>query len=316
MRKEANTKLVGAFVLGAIALIVIVFVIFGSGKFFQKSNNFVIFFQGDVIGLRVGAPVKVRGVDIGSVTKITPIYDEKGDVQIEIIIKIFENVVHDTMGYYVEMNEEEYMDFLIEKGMRARLESQSIVTGVRYIKLDFFPDSPKNFVGLNKDYHEIPSTMTAGEELNVRLKRALETIDKIPIVDITNELHATLESANKTLAGIDGLVNSPEVMDTIAMLSQGLKTLDHFIADLDEQLDPIITNKLDALLSSLTKTSQALEESAERSEIFMARLETIAMDDRFEIRAALQEIAKASRALRQLVDHLQREPRSLIYGKK
>jgi paraquat-inducible protein B len=316
MSKEANTKLVGAFVLGAVALIVIVFVIFGSGKFFQKSNNFVIFFQGDVIGLRVGAPVKVRGVDIGSVTKISPIYDEKGDVQIEVIIKLFEDRIKDTMGYYEEMDEKEFMDYLIDRGLRARLETQSIMTGVRYIKLDFFPDSPRNLVGLNKDYYEIPSTLTTGEELNALLERGLKTLNEIPVLDIANQLHDTLETANTTLVGIDGLLNAPEVKETITTLSTGLKTLDHFIADLDEQLDPIIETKLDALLTSLTETSQALEESAKRSEIFMARMESIAIDDRFEIRMALQEIAKASRAMRQLVDHLQREPRSLIYGKK
>jgi paraquat-inducible protein B len=316
MSKEANTKLIGAFVLGAVALIVVVFVIFGSGKFFQKTKEFLIYFQGDVIGLRVGAPVKVRGVDMGSVIKISPIYDEKGDIQIEIIVKIFNGRIKDTMGYYQEMKEKEFMDYLIDKGLRARLETQSIVTGVRYIKLDFFPDSPLNLVGLNKDYYEIPSVMTTGEELSALLEKGLQTLDEIPVVDIANELHDTLETANTTLAGIENLVTTPQVKETITSLSEGIKTLDHFIAELDEQLDPIIKERLDALLSSLAKTAEAMEASAKRSELFMARMESIAMDDRYEIRMALQEIAKASRAMRQLVDLLQREPRSLIYGKK
>jgi paraquat-inducible protein B len=316
MSKEANTKLIGAFVLGAVALIVIVFVIFGSGKFFQKTHSYVIYFHGDVTGLRVGAPVKVRGVDIGSVTKISPIYDEKGDILIEVITKLLEDVIHDTMGYYEEMEEEEFMDYLVDKGLRARLETQSIVTGVRYIKLDFFPGSPLNLVGLNKDYYEVPSTMTSGEALNARLEQGLKTLEQIPIVDITNQLHDTMETANMTLQGIDSVVRAPEIKETIGALSESLKTLDHFIADLDEQLDPLIENKLDALISSLTETSRAMEKSAERSELFMARMESIAMDDRFEIRMALQEIAKSSRAMRQLVEHLQRDPRSLIYGKK
>ncbi|MGD9345988.1 MAG: MlaD family protein [Candidatus Aminicenantes bacterium] len=316
MSKDANTKLIGAFVVGALALIVIVFVIFGSGKFFQKTTDFLIYFHGDVIGLRVGAPVKVRGVDIGSVTKIMPIYDEQGDVLIEVIVKISNNQIKDTIGYYKDMEEKEFMDYLIDKGLRARLETQSLVTGVRYVKLDFFPDSPLNLVGLNKDYYEIPSIMTTGEELTTLLEKGLQTLDEIPLVEIANQLHDTLETANSTLEGIDGLVNSPEVKETLATLSQGVNTLDHFITELDEQLDPIIENRLDALLSSLTETSEAMEESARRSELFMARVESIAIDDQYEIRAALQEIAKASRALRQLVDHLQREPRSLIYGKK
>lgn len=316
MSKEANTKLIGAFVLGAVALIVIVFVIFGSGKFFQKTTRFSIYFQGDVIGLRVGAPVKVRGVDIGSVTKITPIYDEKGDVLIEVIVKIFNDQIQDTMGYYQDMKEKEFMDYLIGKGLRARLETQSILTGVRYIKLDFFPDSPLNLVGLNKDYYEIPSIMTTGEELNALLEKGLQTLDEIPLVDIANQLHDTLETANTTLAGIEGIVNSPEVKETLTTFSQALKKLDHFIADLDEQLDPILEDRLDTLLASLIETSEAMEASVKRSELFISRMETIAMDDRYEIRTAFQEIAKASRAIRQLVDQIERDPRSFIYGKK
>jgi paraquat-inducible protein B len=316
MSKEANTKLIGAFVLGAVVLIVIVFVVFGSGKFFQKTTDFLVYFHGDVNGLRVGAPVKVRGVDIGSVTKITPIYDEKGDILIEVFLKTIHGRIKDTMGYYQELDVKEFMDYLIDKGLRARLVTQSMVTGVRYIKLDFFPGSSLNIVGLNKDFYEIPSIATTGEELSVLLEKGLHTLDEIPLVDIANQLFETLETANTTLAGIEGVVNAPEVKKTISTLSEGMKTLDHFITDLDDQLDPIIKDKLDALLSSLTETSKAMEESARRTELFMSRMESIAMDDRFEVRMALQEIAKASRALRQLVDHLQREPRSLIYGKK
>lgn len=316
MSKEANTKLIGAFVLGAVTLIVIVFVIFGSGKFFQKSEKFVIFFQGDVIGLRVGAPVKVRGVDIGSVTKISPIYDEKGEVQIEVITKILEGKVYDTMGYYEDMEEEEFMDYLVERGLRARLETQSIVTGVRYIKLDFFPESPLNLIGLNKDYYEIPSTITAGEELNALLERALKTFEEIPLVEITHQLHDTLVTANTALTSIDGVMNAPEVRNAIASVSDSLTAVETFVADLDEQTDPLIEDKLDALITSWTETSQAITKMIEQSEKSLVRMETMAMDDRYEIRMALQEIAKASRAMRQLVDHLQREPRSLIYGKK
>jgi len=316
MSKEANTKLIGAFVLGAVALIVIVFVIFGSGKFFQKTENVVIFFQGDVIGLRVGAPVKVRGVDIGSVTKINPIYDETGEIRIEVIAKLIEGTIRDTMGYYEEMDEKEFYDYLIDRGLRARLENQSIVTGVRYIKLDFFPNFPKNLVGLNKDFYEIPSIPTTGEELNAILNRGLKTFDEIPLVEITTQLRDTLGTANSTLARIEGLVNSIDVKEAIATLTESLNTIDAFVADLDEQTDPLIEDKMDALLTSWTETSQAITKMIEQSEKSLVRMETIAMDDRYEIRIALQEIAKASRAMRQLLDHLQREPRSLIYGKK
>ncbi|HSU89803.1 MAG TPA: MlaD family protein, partial [Sporolactobacillaceae bacterium] len=70
MGKRVNPALIGTFVLGAIGLIVTAVVIFGSGRLFRKSHEFVIYFGGDINGLRVGAPVKFKGVEIGQVKKI------------------------------------------------------------------------------------------------------------------------------------------------------------------------------------------------------------------------------------------------------
>ena len=70
MSKMANKSLIGAFVIGAVALAVIAVTIFGSGKFFQKIQTFVLFFEGSVKGLSVGSPVMFRGVKIGDVKEI------------------------------------------------------------------------------------------------------------------------------------------------------------------------------------------------------------------------------------------------------
>ncbi len=70
MGKRVNPATVGAFVLGAIGLILVAVVVFGSGHLFRKTHEFVIYFAGDINGLRVGAPVKFKGVEIGMVQRI------------------------------------------------------------------------------------------------------------------------------------------------------------------------------------------------------------------------------------------------------
>ena len=72
MGKRLNPAAVGVFVLGALALTVMAVVLFGSGKLFRKTHEFVIYFGGDVSGLRVGAPVKFKGVEIGQVNQRRP----------------------------------------------------------------------------------------------------------------------------------------------------------------------------------------------------------------------------------------------------
>jgi hypothetical protein len=48
----------------------------------------------------------------------------------------------------------------------------------------------------------------------------------------------------------------------------------------------------------------------------MNNLENSAAEERYELRTMLIELSKANRAIRVLVDHLQRDPRSLVWGKK
>ena len=70
MNKKISPAVIGAFVLGAVALIVIAILVFGSGRLFRQTKDFVLYFDNSVNGLRIGAPVKIKGVEIGSVKDI------------------------------------------------------------------------------------------------------------------------------------------------------------------------------------------------------------------------------------------------------
>ena len=56
--------------LGGLALAIASVVVLGSGHFFKEQHLFALYFSSDVNGLKVGAPVKFRGVLIGSVTAV------------------------------------------------------------------------------------------------------------------------------------------------------------------------------------------------------------------------------------------------------
>ena len=89
MNKKMSPAMIGAFVLGAVALIVIAILVFGSGRLFRQTRTFVLYFDSSVNGLRVGAPVKLKGVEIGSVKDIRLLVGQgtAGD-EIPVIIEI------------------------------------------------------------------------------------------------------------------------------------------------------------------------------------------------------------------------------------
>ncbi|MEO7414167.1 MAG: MlaD family protein, partial [Opitutaceae bacterium] len=79
MKTKFNPTVVGAFVIGGFALLVIALLSFGGVTFFSKPQQFVVYFDESLHGLDKGSPVKLRGVRIGRVASLNIRYDEKSN---------------------------------------------------------------------------------------------------------------------------------------------------------------------------------------------------------------------------------------------
>ena len=138
MMRKANKTLIGAFVVGAAVLLLVGIAVFGSGAIFKLSDKYVLYFDGSVKGLSEGAPVVFRGVKIGNITTITPVYDPK-DNKVLIAVVIDVELAHvagvsDVIGY-------PKYETWVKQGLRARLEIQNFITGQLMVAFDFYPDS-------------------------------------------------------------------------------------------------------------------------------------------------------------------------------
>src|SRR5215510_12910132 len=92
MGRRANPTLIGAFIIGAVALIIIGILVLGRGQFFSETRTFVLFFDGSIKGLNVGSPVELQGVRIGSVTDIKVRYvSNSGEFHTPVYIQIDTN---------------------------------------------------------------------------------------------------------------------------------------------------------------------------------------------------------------------------------
>jgi paraquat-inducible protein B len=144
VNKKISPAVIGAFVLGALALIVIAIVIFGSGQLFRQTRDFVLYFDNSVNGLHVGAPVKLKGVEIGAVKDIRLQLEPNSQLdKIPVIVEIdLEKLTSRGATSVARTDIETLRQTVIQRGLRGQLLMESLVTGLLYVGLDFFPDTP------------------------------------------------------------------------------------------------------------------------------------------------------------------------------
>src|SRR4030042_7217449 len=229
MSKPVNKTMIGLFVVGAIALLVVAIGVLGSGKLFKVTTPYVMVFEGSVKGLNVGSPVVFRGVKMGMVTSVRMradyatktftvlVFTDFDPSQIEIV-----NIDDATLKEPTKEARYRNMRELIARGFRAQLEMQSIVTGQLQIALDFHPDKPAIYKGLVTAVQEIPTIPTPLQELTKKL-------ESLPLDQIFNNINSAAD-------GISKLVNSPELKESVANLNAKLQEASALVANVNAQV--------------------------------------------------------------------------------
>jgi paraquat-inducible protein B len=193
---KANPAVIGGFVVGAIALIVIGLLVFGSSTWFAKRGKYVAYFPGSVKGLRVGAPVDFRGVTIGQVTDIKVQFDPtEVTARLPVIIELDPSQI-ELVGGAPAGSPEENAARLVEAGFRAQLQSQSLLTGLLFVNLDFYKDTKPRLVGGEQPYPEIPTIPSEFEQLQ---QTAGDVAVQLP--GLVEQLNGLLDTINAELQG-------------------------------------------------------------------------------------------------------------------
>ena len=338
MSKPVNSYTIGAFLVGSLTLLIAAILIFGSGQFFKKQAEYVIYFDGTLNGLNVGAPVTLQGVRIGAVKEISlELNQQFSRLSKPVVVEIDPSVVLDANGNPFEAStsleaRQKNAKRLIAAGLRAQLQTQSLLTGLLYIECNFFPDQPAILRGIHyKGLPELPSIPTTVDQIKNTAEEMFTRFRALPIEAIDNNLSITMNE-------VSGILTSDELKKNREALSKALNETEKLVANLNRNLGPLVNNMNGTLTDTrtmvrdftrdmrpvLTSTDKALREATSalntatsvlhESKYTLSSVDALTAPDA-PLWQSLDAVRDAAQSTRALADYLERNPNSIIFGK-
>ncbi|MCE1226346.1 MAG: MlaD family protein [Geobacteraceae bacterium] len=253
-------------------------------------ENYVLVFKESVRGLSVGAPVDLRGITVGEVTKIKAELDPSSkNVAMAVQIRFYPERLNPRSQASSDqksiVDSHKLLDAMVKKGFRAQLKSGSLLTGQLYVALDFFSEATPAKINWGRNPALLPTIGGNMAQFQTSLMKIVQKLEKMPLEELTGDARKTVQSLDTTLKSADKLlknIDTSVVPETRLMMEDVRKTLDG-------------ANK------ALAEVKQTMSADAPLQ---------------VDLRDTLRELGKAAQSLRVLGDYLERNPEALIRGKK
>ena len=248
-------------------------------------RTFIMYFSGSLRGLSPGAPVDLRGITIGEVKALSVEYErDAGRLRFPVEVDIFPQRIRGLgqrgdrpLGMNTGAAGRALLDSLVTHGMRAELKTGSLLTGQKYVALDFHTDSPRDHVGWDASPPVFPTAAGALDELQDSVASIVKKLDKLPLDQITARLVATM-----------------------ATLDDTLKNADRLVRQLDGTIAPQISDTLKEAQGAMKNAKEVLGQDAPLQS---------------DLSSTLLELSRAAKSVNALVDYLERHPEALLRGK-
>ena len=295
MKRKGHATLVGAFVVGAFAVLA-GFVLFTGGltSLRDKNERFVLVFRENIYGLKQGGKVTLNGVRIGRVERFFLGAAEQ-DAPVPILVEIDRRLVlrhMDETGNELFDSDGEFRDDILPR-IQGQLVQESFVTGIQYINLEYHSSQADANMTTRHGYPQIATQASTMEQLSENLDP--EYIGK--------QLTSLLKTANQRLEELNVIA----IKDSFTSSS---RQFDVFIDEFSKNFVPlgpklgVASDEATKTMAELRKLSLALNEMLDPSSDF-----------RFDFGEMLREISASMKAIKNLAELLERNPQSIIRGK-
>jgi paraquat-inducible protein B len=264
--------------------------------FYAIKRYYLMYFDHNVRGLSIGAPVEIRGIKIGEVTDVELQFDiSNSEFHIPVMVIVeperIKTVIQNDIKFSTPEERSELLEgistnesfephflSMIENGFRAQLKKGNILTGQMYVDLDFYPEAAPEKVRKEGEYFVIPTITAPLEQIVERVDHILKSLEQVPFATIGGDLMLAIEELTATLEEVKKMTSDVS-RDTVPKINDSLDQIQKTLQGIDDSLGPN---------SSLN----------------------------YKVNGLVDELSRAVRSIRSLLDYLERDPQALILGKE
>lgn len=327
MSKPVNTVAVGAFVIGAFLILFIILFSLSEDLFERNVEYSLVVFDGSLKGLTQGAPVAFKGVPIGEVVSFDVYLDSD---TFEVLTPVVMRINRDRIRRSDEKSHSESdMQTMIDKGLRAQLQVQSLLTGQLYVQLDFHPGSPARYRKDELEKYDVPPDMIVIPTMPKEMEKLTSSLEDFDLAALADDMKSIMSGLRQIINAPDTQAMPENLTATIQAIEQLSNGIDAELQALSPELNQLVADaagtmgtlnkNMPGLSADAQKTLEDMSATLETAQKALERLDYTLSDDSaviYDMRKAAKEIGAAGRALQSLSESLETHPESLIKGKR
>ena len=259
---------------------------------YSVKRDYIVEFTESVRGLSVGAPVEFRGIQVGTVTDIG-LKADFDNLEFTIPVRVRLEPERLPLPIAEGRTQKDREQRMLAAGFRAQLATGNLLTGQLFIDLSFHADAPPAEQRLHDGLPVIASVPSSSQEIMQAVTRFVRRLEQLPLEDIGRDLQ-------ESLAGVERLVNGPDLRAAVASLGRVMAGLETTSQTLNADTLP----ELNAALAEMRTVLRDLDQWVSADAPLQG-----------DLRETLEELSKAARAVSELADMLERHPEALLQGK-
>lgn len=327
MKRKCNPFLIGLFTLSAILICAASVFVIIKDKVTQERTSFILFFNHSLNGLDIGSPVKFKGIAIGTVDKVSVVFNEEAQqAYTQVKIDINDEVFYRPLLHQKQQSKKEFYKKQILGGLAAKLSTESLITGKLFIELDYFPAIKIRVYKENTtSLTQIPSIPSDIQNFKDRFESILTSLSNINFHDMSNVLTSILRQIDTQLnhSNLSELINNISAAADAFRGFMASESLTHSIKNIE-----VLTVKLKDFLKD---TSSLISDLQRNINLLIVNLNATAnkfgnvcenvsdvLNPNSEIRTVVHmmmlQFNKTAHDLQILLELLQRNPNALLSG--